>query len=1019
MHKQTQIFRISLIIPLILAINILPASTKNHQQNKKGHNPNKSIIIENFDDNSISLESYAAEDNDPSAWELNSEITCESSPYSLKLFGGDTWKLQNIQSITVDTAEVWQVSAYIKNRGNIQGFGVTDGENVLFYSFAGSQKITADGWIPVYQGCFAENQWNNYKLPIADDWMSLYNYLPNINGIIYVNDNETAQGIVYFDNIINISSDLPCSPVVSIDYSTGKAYKTKGGKSIDIQFTATITDTDSDNHSLFWDFGDGEQSTEHNPQHTYLVNDDHDYTVLLKVKDQTDRWGWASCNIEIEQSGSSSFPVTMNFVGDIMMARNFEYPDGIIPTQGVNAIFEPTKAYLSDSADITVANLECPLTTHMENHPTKTIYFKSSPTNVNGLLYAGIDIVTLANNHILDYLEPGIQQTMSVLDEKNILHMGAGANSYEAYLPVFYSKKGVNFAFLAASDRTGQYNNYQPYLNAGYNKPGFAYLNRYYIKKQINKVSKTSDFTVLEWHCGNEYSIAPQKASGKNSPLDNNAAEDESYDYLLAPSAKDISIRHYAIDEGADLLICHHPHIIQGVELYKGKLIAHSLGNFVFDISYPETFPSMILNTKVNKTGFYEFTITPIFIDNYIPQRAEGQLGLYILDDLAKRSHDLNTYLKVDREKITAQVIMDTLNMIIDNKEFSAQAATEQVGSSWITPPVRLKKEGNISLVTQIEPAANYEFRLGTEKIWYGNMEDEGSTMWQIDEQNESYCDTAAYSGTRSLQQKRTSNSFYEIETYLEGKLKCRSNDMEYSLAGYIKTQNGKNVTIKIKYYENRNGYYPISEDNIGIQVNGNTPWTFYHKTLIIPNGTKYFDVVLVSGVPNSGTAYSWFDNVSLICWDNWGKYSIGQNIAFPNNYYFLQAKTSNNSDETTISYTETVFDENIVSIKEKPVVKADYTTLFEQNFPNPFNPVYQHTNFVFNNKKAERVSINIFNINGQKIKVLTNKIYQPGNNKVTWDGTNSSGNIVDSGVYFYQINAGDKKTVKKCIVMH
>ncbi len=1009
--NKSQIVNNYLFLVLLFVNYSLPAQTRLYSANSKGVDIQKQIVIENFDDNEISLESYPGEDVNSSYWELSSGITYENSAYSLKLFG-NTWKLQNIEPVTVNNGDVWQVSAYIEYEGNYQGFGVMDGENILFYSFAGLQGLSANEWISVYQGCFAEQQWNNYKLPIADDWFALYGYLPEISNIVYVND-KTSQGIIYFDQIINISQDLPRLPEVSINYTQGGTYKTGGKKSIDIQFTATITDADSDEHNLYWDFGDGTSSTEQNPEHTFLVEDDHSYTVLLKVKDPTEKWGWTSCNIEVEQNGSSTFPVIINFVGDIMLARKYEYMGGIIPTQGVNAIFEPTKACLGDSADITVANLECTLTTHWENHPTKSIYFKSSPANVSGLTYAGIDIVTLANNHILDYLEPGMQETLLVLKENNIVYMGAGANSYEASLPVFYSKKGVNFAFLAASDRTGQYNNYQPYLNAGYNKPGFANLNKYNIKKQIDEVSNTSDIVIMQWHCGNEYSTAPIKKQDINKPLG-----DEYYDFSLAPTPKDRNIRHYAIDMGADLIICHHPHIIQGVELYKGKLIAHSLGNFVFDISYPETFPSMILDTKVDKNNFYEFSITPIFIDDYIPQRAKGELGLYILDDLAKRSKNLDTYLKVDRKNINALVIMDTLNMVTNEKEFVAQTALGQIGNSWLSAPVRLKRVGNISSVNQIQPSGSYEFRLGTNKLWYGNMEDEGSTMWQFYDSDEGYCDTTAYQGSRSIQHKRNSSSFYSIETYLQGKIKRRSTDLKYSLTGYIKTQNGKDVTINIKYYESNNDYYPIGEENIGINVNGTTPWTYYHKQLIIPNNTKYFNIVLESGVPNSGAAYSWFDNVRLICWDEWCN-SIGQNITFPNNYYYIQAKTNSGLGDISINYTETIFDESIVDIKEKPETKTTSSTQFIKNFPNPFNPFYEQTNIMFNLQKNQNININIYNINGQKVKVLANGLYLQGVNKVIWDGTNSTEKIVDPGVYFYQIITNNKRVINKCIVLY
>ncbi len=100
--------------------------------------------------------------------------------------------------------------------------------------------------------------------------------------------------------------------------------------------------------------------------------------------------------------------------------------------------------------------------------------FRGSPENVDALTYAGIDVVTIANNHIIDYGLQGLQQTQSVLSEEEITFFGAGANSYEALLPAFYLKSGVNFAFLGSSDRTGQYNNHQPYLNAGFQQTGIC-----------------------------------------------------------------------------------------------------------------------------------------------------------------------------------------------------------------------------------------------------------------------------------------------------------------------------------------------------------------------------------------------------------------------------------------------------------------------------------------------------------------------------------------------------------------
>jgi len=895
------------IIFICLIIVLIPATISAQNFVKSGKQ--KQIVIENFDSGSVNLTSYPIEDEDPDDWELSSSNTYENSPWSLRIFG-NTWKVQNISPILVDTGDVWQVSAYIASKAEIQGFAIMDATNVLRYSFAGSEEVSISEWVPVYQGCFPEDEWNVYQLPVADDWIAFFGYLPEITEIVYINDKDgTSQGTVYFDNIIDITSDLPQIPEVSIEFSLGDAYLgNEGSKVVDVQFTSNVTDPDSDDFDYYWNFGDDSTSTEKDPAHTFIVTDDHPYHVLLQVVDPTGRWGQASISVDVDP-GNSSFPVTLNFVGDIMLARKYEYPGGIIPTEGVEAIFEPTKSVLGEAADITVANMECPLTTHWDHHPTKSIYFKGSPDNVDGLTYAGIDVVTLANNHILDYLLPGMQETQSVLEENNILHMGAGANSYEAYLPTFYSKSGLNFAFLGASDKTGQYNNYQPYLNAGYNKSGFAYLEPYYIKKQIEDVRDVADLVVLEWHTGAEYSFDPGY-KGDTSLFALEDYEDENYfPRAFAPESKDRATSQFAIDNGADLVISHHPHIMQGVELYNGKLIAHSLGDFVFDLDYPETYPSFILNAKVNETGFYEFTLTPIYIDDYIPQRAYGGLGLHILDDLAQRSKDLDTYLSINRDSVIATVVMDTTNMPIYQNGYSALIEMEEDGSNWVTSPYRLQKAGSISSVDSIVPDSTYDFRLGRELIWFGNMEDEGCTLWNLNSSKETYCDTVAKTGFRSVQHIRLATNTSNIVTNLEERILFPSDTSDYSLCGYIKTHNAANVTVQIRYYESRSSFFPMDEEKIGIPIDGDTPWTYYHQELSIPSGAGVFDIRLYSGVPDLDTAYSWFDNISLVQWDDWSEYDISQNIPTPNDYYFIQVKSSDNSDEIVLHYSETAYE--------------------------------------------------------------------------------------------------------------
>lgn len=968
----------------------------------------REIVLEDFDSGTIQLVSYSGEDVDPDAWELNSDITFENSAFSLILFG-NTWKAQNIEPYPIDSGDVWQVSAYVESVAEIQGFGVSDGDHVIYYAFAGTQEVSPNSWIPVYQGCLPTNQWNSYKLPVGADWLSYYGYLPEITQLVYINDKDDSSiGTVYFDQILDITPDLPVSPQVTISYFGS-------GNGNGIQFHCEVTDPDSNEHSFHWDFGDGNFSTEQNPLHDYIVTDDHPYTVLLTVTDETNRCGYAGCKVDMEP-GSSSLPVKLNFVGDIMLARKYEYPGGIIPTQGVESIFEPTLPCLGEAADITVANLECTFTTYWQHHPTKSIYFKGAPQNLDGVAFAGIDIVTVANNHILDYLEPGMLETLENLDQRGIVHSGAGSNAYEAYKPAFISKSGLNFAFLAASDRTGQYNNYQPFLNAGYNKPGFGNLDEYYIARQIDEVREISDLVIMEWHAGVEYSFSPEDDEDSFAGL---SPEAENYTPMATfPSKDDREIRQFALDYGADLVICHHPHIMQAVEVYNGKLIAHSMGDFVFDLDYPETCPTFILEADADTNGFTEFRLIPVYIDHYIPRRATGELGLYILDDLAQSSALLNTWLDVDRDSVFAKVILDTLNVIPVETTHENTIALHGSQEEYISEPLEIQKEGNLSMVNIIKPYGDYEFRAGREIIWFGNMEDEGCSLWNLNNEDESYCDTAAFEGNRSISHRRDESAPLNIVTNLENRIICRSDSSEYSLCGTIKTLNSHNVTIEIQYFADRTGYDMLGEDNIDTLINGDSDWTFYYKNLTVPQGTRFFDIRLSSGVPDSGEALSWFDNVRLIRWDDWGKYETGEAIPIPNDYYYLQVKSPDAQPQVAVNYSETTFDGISVGMNETSH-QPDISLLnFEKISPNPFNPDYGPATIGFSLGKPSNIEVTIFDLSGKVILFLPDQTFPAGKNSIRWNGKDQHGNPIKSGICFITLSSESGIATQRCIIL-
>lgn len=963
-------------------------------------------MLEDFEDGSVTLTSYSNEDLAPNAWTLDQTYTYNSSQYALKL-SGNTWKQETLPSLDLGAGKVLQVA--IRNTGSsarIQGIGFSSGTHTLFYSIDGTAILNIEQWVTVYQGAFSTSVWNLYQLPVSDDWYAYFDEYPVINSVIYINDLDSGSGNIWFDNLCLLTSEIPVAPQVSVSYNMGKVkLNFDRTRNVTVNFFSDVFDPDSNTFSYRWDFGDSTYSQAANPVHIFTATDDHPYTVTLKVTDDTGRWGLARCNVNVD-AGSGNLPITLNFVGDIMLARNYESPGGIINTQGVNAIFLPTKSILGDAADITNANLEVVLTNRGTPHPTKSVVYRGNPNNINGLVYAGIDIVSVANNHILDYGYEGLHQMLDSLTAKGILYSGSGANSYEAYTPAFTNSYGLNIAWLRSCDRTGQYNNAQPFLNAGYNKPGFALFTPYYLSQQLVAVEGIADLKIVEMHGGSEYSLTPGSGYDREQ-LFEGEIEDEEYSlYSDVPHMWDIAIRHYAIEQGADLVIVHHPHIPQAVEMYQGKLIAHSLGNFVFDLDYPETMPTFILYANADFSGFSDFRIIPCFIDNLIPRRASAKLGVHILDYLAKRSRDLNTILWVNKDDVTATVVTDTTSVNFTPTSTNLQLHLQNIGSgSYATEPIKFMRNGSVSSLDEVHPGQDWQARLGQECVWTCNMEDEGGNLFNPTGTNASFTTECAHEGLRSL---LISASGTSTTVPLKAKMKWYDNTKKCTLHAWIKTVDAAGVNVDIKYFSSRTSNNPSSTESlIGSNLSGTSDWTFYYKEITIPSNCSYYLIVCKAV---NGSAY--FDEVGLIEWTDWQNFSAYQTVNFPNDYYWLQIQGSDNPKSIRVRYTEK---EVTTFVQSRPEKGNTEIVSALRCYPNPCQNA---AHFSFNLKQPAKLKLNVYNVKGQLVKTLVNEQKDAGLYKLSWDGTDCYSKPAASGIYFYQLQAGNSKITRKLVLL-
>ena len=242
--------------------------------------------------------------------------------------------------------------------------------------------------------------------------------------------------------------------------------------------------------------------------------------------------------------------VRMVFVGDIMLSRNIGQS---MEQKKDYTFFFASTTDLIRSADIAFANLENPVSTGGVR--SGSIYsFRADPRVVGGLTSAGFDVVSIANNHIWDYGRQAFNDTLSHLSKDGIVAVGGGEDYASAHAPKLLRVGNTRVAFLAYT------NLISPFLGRASSTPAVARYDDDILKADITEAKKDADIVVVSFHWGDEYQTKHNAEQGRVGKL--------------------------VIDAGANLVVGHHPHVVQEVEEYNGGLILYSLGNFVFDQNF-------------------------------------------------------------------------------------------------------------------------------------------------------------------------------------------------------------------------------------------------------------------------------------------------------------------------------------------------------------------------------------------------------------------------------------------------
>lgn len=272
--------------------------------------------------------------------------------------------------------------------------------------------------------------------------------------------------------------------------------------------------------------------------------------------------------------------ITVAAVGDMLFDRRIKR---FIESSGGEAPLAAVAARLS-AADVAVGNLEGPLGTTGRPVAGKEYTFRGHPDAIAGLKAAGFDALSLANNHTLDYGKDPLQETIRALDAAGIGYAGAGPDAGSAWKPATIERPHARIAFLAYTHVL------PPGFLAGANRWGVASgrMDPSLMDAAIKRAKKDHDYVIVSFHWGVEY-------------------KDDA-------NAEQVRWGRRAIDSGADMVLAHHPHVIQGVEFYKRGLIAYSLGDFVWDHHSPKTGEAFILEAELGPHGVANAVALPVYL---------------------------------------------------------------------------------------------------------------------------------------------------------------------------------------------------------------------------------------------------------------------------------------------------------------------------------------------------------------------------------------------------------------------
>jgi poly-gamma-glutamate synthesis protein (capsule biosynthesis protein) len=306
-------------------------------------------------------------------------------------------------------------------------------------------------------------------------------------------------------------------------------------------------------------------------------------------------------------------------VGDAMLREGADYPLGAVSA-------------LLRGADLAIANLECAVCEPAErwHGVPKAFYFRAPPLAGQALRDAGIGLVSLANNHILDYGVQGLLETLRILDAHDIAHAGAGADVDAALAPAIVERQGVRIGMAAFCD-------HQADFAAAPEHPGMAWIGLHDEAAAVDAFARA---------------LAPLRAAGVRWPI---LSLHWGPNMVSEPSDRQRRLARAAIDVGWKIVYGHSAHVFQGVELYEGCPILYAVGDLVDDYAVDPSFRNdhqLLFEFQLGEEALERIVMYPLFIRRCRVFPANSAQRAWIAERMRGLCEDLGTGTAVEGDTL-------------------------------------------------------------------------------------------------------------------------------------------------------------------------------------------------------------------------------------------------------------------------------------------------------------------------------------------------------------------------------